>query len=115
MRFSALGGLAVSMLLIAGCGSSTSNSAVCDNVQTAFNNLATKFQQCGTIPTNTFDKNQCVNGFNNSSCTDADKTKINNYVACLNNLPTCTVATEQAWVASFQSCTSQLSGLSSGC
>jgi hypothetical protein len=115
MQRSVLGVLAVLMLSAAGCGSSTSNSAVCDNVASALNGLATKYQQCGTIPTNTFDKNQCVNGFNNSSCTDADKTKINNYVACLNNLPTCTVATQSTWVTSFSNCASQLTGLSNGC
>ncbi|HSP18208.1 MAG TPA: hypothetical protein VLQ79_01745, partial [Myxococcaceae bacterium] len=84
-------------------------------MQSALNGLSTKYQQCGTIPANSFNKDQCVNGFNNSSCTDADKTKINNYVSCLNNLPTCTTTTQTAWLTSLSSCASQLTGVSSGC
>jgi hypothetical protein len=103
------------MFSIAGCGSSTSNSAVCDNLSSALTNLTAKYAQCGTVPTTGFDKNACVDAFNSSGCTDADKTKINSYVACLNNLPTCTVATQSAWQTSYLACASQLNGLSSTC
>lgn len=115
MRRSALGVFAGLMFSIAGCGSSTSNSAVCDNLASALTNLTAKYAQCGTVPATGFDKNACVDAFNSSGCSDADKTKINNYVACLNNLPTCTVATQSAWQTSYLACASQLNGLSSTC
>jgi hypothetical protein len=115
MRRSALGVFAGLMFSIAGCGSSTSNSAVCDNLASALTNVTAKFAACGTVPASPFDKNQCVNAFNNGGCTDADKTKINSFVACVNNLPNCTPATITAWETSFTGCESQLAGLSSNC
>lgn len=116
MRRSTLGIFAVLMLAAAGCGSSaTSNSTVCDNLSSALTNLGTKYAACGQVPAVPFDKNQCVAAFNSSGCTDADKTKINNFSSCLNNLPNCTVATQTAWETSYQACAAQLNGLSSTC
>ncbi|MGZ6162631.1 MAG: hypothetical protein ACXWLS_04820 [Myxococcaceae bacterium] len=103
------------MLSAAGCGSSTSNSAVCDNLAGALTNVTTKFAPCGTVPPIPFDKNQCVNSFNNNGCSDADKTKINSFVSCVNNLPTCSPATITAWQNSFTTCEANLNGLSSTC
>ncbi|MGZ6078798.1 MAG: hypothetical protein ACXWK6_13420, partial [Myxococcaceae bacterium] len=69
----------------------------------------------GTVPPIPFDKNQCVNSFNNNGCSDADKTKINSFVSCVNNLPTCSPATITAWQNSFTTCEANLNGLSSTC
>lgn len=115
MRRSVLGVFAVLMVSLTGCGSSTSNSAVCDNLASALTNLGTKYAACGTIPAVPFDKNQCVNAFNSSGCSDADKTKINNFSSCINNLPNCTTATITTWQTSFQNCEAQLNGISSSC
>ena len=95
MRRTALG--ATLLLLAAGCGSSNSSSATCDNLSNAITGLGSKYSACGTLPTITFDKNQCVQAFNNSACTDSDRQKINDFANCLNGLPNCTPATQNAW------------------
>jgi hypothetical protein len=110
-------GWAVLLFAAVGCGSSNSSSATCDNIANAFASLPGKYSACGTIPSGSlnFDKNQCVTAFNNSSCSDADRQKINDYANCLSALPNCTTATQAAWVTSLTDCESKLSGISSNC
>lgn len=109
MRRIALG--FVLLLGAVGCGSSNSPSSVCDNVGNALSSLPGKYSACGQLPAITFDKNQCVQGFNNSTCTDADRTKINDYASCLSALPNCTVATQSNWLTQLSNCASKLSGV----
>ncbi|HET6982224.1 MAG TPA: hypothetical protein VFI53_08785 [Myxococcaceae bacterium] len=104
MRRIALG---ASLLLFAvGCGSSASST--CDNLGNAINGLSSKYAACGTIPNVGFDKNSCVEAYNNSHCTDADKQKINDFANCLNNLPNCTPATQSAWATAYGNCVTPL-------
>src|SRR5215469_10230911 len=103
-------GWAVLLVAAVGCGSSNSSSATCDNLSNALTSLPSKYSACGSIPAITFDKNQCVQAFNNSSCSDADRQKINDYANCLGALPNCTVATQAAWVTSLSNGEAKLSG-----
>lgn len=114
MRMNALG-WAVVLVAAAGCGSSTSNSATCDNLATALTGLSTKYAPCGSSRAITFDKNACVQAFNNSACSDADRKKINDYADCLSELPTCSTATQASWVISLTNCEAKLQGISSNC
>lgn len=113
MRRIALG--ATLLLLAAGCGSSNSSSATCDNLGNAITSLGSKYAACGTLPTITFDKNQCVQAFNSSGCTDSDRQKINDFANCLNGLPNCTPATQNAWATSYTNCVQPLSTISNNC
>ena len=88
MRRIALG--AALLLLAAGCGSSNSSSATCDNLGNALGGLPSKYAACGTVTPIAFDKNACVQAFNNSGCTDSDRQKINDVANCINGLPNCT-------------------------
>ena len=113
MRRIALG--AILVLIAVGCGNSNSPSSTCDNVGNAITSLSSKYAACGQLPAITFDKNACVQGFNNSSCTDADRQKINDYANCLQALPNCTVATQSDWLTALGNCASKLQGISSNC
>jgi hypothetical protein len=113
MRRIALG--ATLLLLAAGCGSSNSSSATCDNLGNAISGLGSKYAACGTLPTITFDKNQCVQAFNNSACTDSDKQKINDFANCINALPNCTPATQTTWANSYVNCATPLQSISPNC
>jgi hypothetical protein len=103
------------LLLAAGCGSSNSNSAICDNYVNALNALPGKYAACGTLTPPPLTKDQCVQAANNSGCTDSDKQKINNAATCVNNLPNCTPATQSTWATSFENCVAPLGTLSSNC
>jgi len=105
----------VLLVAAAGCGSSNSSSATCDNLANALTGLNSKVAPCGTSPGITFDKNQCVQAFNNSGCTDGDRQKINDYANCLNGLPTCAPATQTAWLNSLVDCENKLVGISNAC
>ena len=107
MRRIALG--AALLLFAVGCGSS--GSGVCDDLGNAYNNLKTKFSACGTLSGDPFPKDQCVEAYNNSHCTDAEKQVINDFVKCLNNMPSCTPATETAWGDQLQNCVDPLLGV----
>ncbi|HEY1904912.1 MAG TPA: hypothetical protein VGG91_02660 [Myxococcaceae bacterium] len=113
MRRIALG--ATLLLLAAGCGSSNSSSATCDNLGNAASALPGKYSACGTLQTISFDKNACVQAFNNSNCTDSDRQKINDFANCINGLPNCTPATQNAWVTSYTNCVTPLQSISSNC
>ena len=110
-------GWAVLLFAAVGCGSSNSSSATCDNIANAFASLPGKYSACGTIPSGSlnFDKNQCVTAFNNSSCSDADRQKINDYASCVQALPSCTPATQSSWATSYENCAAPLEGISSNC
>lgn len=115
MRRAALGWI-VCLLAAAGCGSSTSNSAVCDNLAKGLTDYGTKLAPCSggnpiTIP---YTKDQCTQGINNSSCTDADRQKINDFSSCLSALPTCSPATINAFTTALTTCTNKLAGIT-GC
>ena len=97
------------LLFAVGCGSSASSP--CDNFGNALNGLNSKYAACGTLPSFGFDKNSCVEAYNNSHCSDADKQKINDFANCLNNLPNCTPATQAAWATSFQNCATPLQSI----
>ena len=108
--------LAVSLLLLAaGCGSSNSSSATCDNLGNAITSLSTKYAACGTLPAISFDKNACVQAFNNSSCTDSDRQKINDFANCIQGLPNCTLATQSTWATAYGNCVTPLGSISPNC
>ena len=102
------------LLAAAGCNSNSS-SATCDNFINAVNNLPGKVAACGTANPVPFTKDQCVQAFNNSGCSDADRAKINDFANCLNALPNCTPATQTTWATSFETCVAPLGTLSSNC
>jgi len=97
------------LLFAVGCGSSASST--CDNLGNAYTSLTSKYSACGTLPSSGFDKNSCVEAYNNSHCSDADKQKINDFVNCLNNMPNCTPATQTAWANSFEACITPLESI----
>jgi len=113
MRRIALG--ATLLVLAAACGSSNSNSSTCDNFGNALSGLNSKYAACGTLNTIPFDKNQCVDAFNHSGCTDSDKQKINDVANCLSGLPNCTPATQTTWATSFENCFTPLNTISPNC
>ncbi|HET9156272.1 MAG TPA: hypothetical protein VFN91_06370 [Myxococcaceae bacterium] len=108
MRRLALG--SALLLFAVGCGSS--GSAVCDNLGNAANNLKTKYSACGTLGGEPFNKDQCVEAYNNSHCSDADKAKINDFVNCLNGMSNCTPQTQTDWLDALDTCAAPLETIS---
>ena len=100
MRRIALG--AALLLFAVGCGSSASSA--CDDFGNALNNLRTKYSACGTLPDFGFNKDSCVDAYNNSHCSDADKQKITDFAHCLNGMPSCTTETQNDWVTQLGDC-----------
>ncbi len=95
---------AACLLFAVGCGGGTSASSVCDDFGNSLNGLRTKYSACGTLPDFGFNKDSCVQAYNNAQCSDADKQKIRDFVNCLNNMPTCTTQTANAWGTQLESC-----------
>jgi hypothetical protein len=108
-------GCAVVLICAVGCGSSNSPSGTCDNVANAFNGLPGKYSACGQLPSISFNKDACVSAFNGSSCTDADRSKINDFASCVNGLPSCTPQSQTTWENSFLACEDKLQGISQPC
>src|SRR6201989_2719039 len=75
------------LLFAVGCGSSS--SAICDELGNTASTLKTKYSACGTLGGEPFNKDQCVEAYNNSHCSDAEKQTITDFVHCLDGMPTC--------------------------
>ena len=97
-----------------GCGSSNSPSSTCDNVANALSSLTGKVSACGQLSV-PFDKNVCVSALNSSSCSDADRQKINDFANCVNGLPNCSPQSQSSWATSYENCAAPLEGISSNC
>jgi len=115
MRRAALGWI-VCLLAGAGCGSSTSNASVCENLAKGLTDYSTKFAPCagGNPVTVPYTKDQCTQGIDKSSCTDADRQKINDFSSCLSGLPTCSTTTIEAFSTAVTTCTNKLASIT-GC
>jgi len=106
----------VLLVCAVGCGGGgNSPSSTCDNVANAFNSLPGKYSACGQFPSIPFNKDSCVSAFNSSSCSDADRSKINDFANCVNGLPNCTPQSESTWSDAFVACDGKLQGVSQSC
>jgi hypothetical protein len=95
------------------CGSSSSDTGVCDKLATATTDFTTKASPCfTTVPPLAFTADVCRSSI--SKCTEGDQQYITAYTNCINALPTCSPATKPTWTTSFQDCTSALGPLQSG-
>ncbi len=105
--------LVVSWLM--GCGGSSANPALCDDLATAEAGLAAKSAPCmGAPPALPFTADQCRSTI--SMCGTEDAQRVANLAACLDQLPTCAPATAAAWSTSFQACTAMIGPLAGqGC
>jgi len=113
MRFSSLGVLAA-LLMAVGCGGGNSDTASCDALIKGLNDFNTKAAPCGVnTPPISVTADSCKASI--GKCTDADKTKLNNFGSCLSSLPTCSQSTVETWANQVQTCVNNVSGLSSGC
>ena len=108
-------GCAALLLGAVGCGGSNSPSSTCDNVASALSGLSGKYSACGQIPAISFDKNACVSAFNSSSCSDADRQKINDFASCVNGLPNCSPQSQSTWTSAYVACSNGLQGISQAC
>ncbi len=108
-------GCAALLVCAAGCGSDNSASSTCDNLANALSSLPGKYSACGQIQPIPFDKNACVDAYNSSRCTDADRRTINDFISCVNALPSCTLPTQSTWESSFLACDSKLDTISPAC
>jgi len=94
------------LLFAVGCGSSS--SAICDDLGNTANTLKTKYSACGTLGGEPFTKDQCVEAYNNSHCSDAEKQTITDFVHCLDGMPTCTPQTQSDWFDALETCADRL-------
>jgi len=107
-------GCTVLLLGAVGCGSSNSPSSTCDNVANALSSLTGKVSACGQLSV-PFDKNVCVSALNSSSCSDADRQKINDFANCVNGLPNCSPQSQSSWESAYLGCGDKLQGISQTC
>ncbi len=105
----------LAMLWLAGCGGSSAQPGLCDEMAAAVNGLATKSAPCmASPPALSFTVDQCRATI--SRCTAEDGQHIADFSACLEQLPTCSPATAAAWSASFGTCAGMLGPLAGqGC
>ncbi len=97
-------------LIAVGCGSSSGDTSICDNLATVTNDFNAKAAPCTeTAPTLEFDAAECRASI--SKCTDSDRQKISDFASCLQALPTCSNATYDSWLTSFEACQAKLGAL----
>lgn len=106
--------LILAVLVVAtGCGSSTNDTTVCDQLATAETDFTAKASPCfSTVPTLGFTADVCRASI--SKCASGDLQKITTFTTCLEQLPTCSPAAIQSWSASLQACEDGLVPLGSG-
>jgi len=102
---------ATAVILLAGCGGSSSDPASCDTFTKGLNDYNAKVAPCvgSTVP---FQQSACTNALSNSSCSSADKQKFADFGSCLSTVPTCT---DPNFSTAVSTCTTKLTGLSTGC
>ena len=104
-----------------GNDSGIGGSPFCESVGAFTTAWKEKVGSCGSIatpttPGSTGSSNSCGScSACTASCTSADKAVIDDYTACLNDAPTCTPSTENAWLTSLAPCFENAGSLSSGC
>lgn len=98
---------------LAGCSKS-----FCDSQKDSYDSALKKVTDCATMKaamesSRPSDAN-CEATY--AKCTEADKTVLDDMVACLEALPTCTKDTElTTWAAAALACQTKANSLSSGC
>ncbi len=103
-------GVAMLALGAISCGS---DSDLCSHLSSTAASIQTKGEDCGSPISVDGSTADCEAHLGN--CNDNDKTLLNNYLTCLDALPTCTTATETDWESQADACSSPLSGLSAAC
>ncbi|RKH31039.1 hypothetical protein [Corallococcus sicarius] len=111
-----IGLAALASLTLTACGGS-----VCDDLEDSANTLSDKAEKCGfEQPDNDevtdADREACEESV--KSCTDDDKTKIDSFVDCVNDIKECsdkTTAEQNSFSASTLACYLKLQGLSASC
>jgi hypothetical protein len=108
----ALSALAAASL--AGCGGKT----FCEKQKDAFDGALVKVADCPTmkLAMETARPSLATCETYYAKCSDADKTILDDTVACLEALPACTAATElTSWAASALACQNKANSLSAAC
>jgi len=103
----------VGSLLACGGSSSSSDSSLCSDLQSALDGFSTKAAPCGAQFTSPITGATCNSHLPN--CNAADKAALESFATCMKNVPTCSTATVQAWGTQVQSCLSDLQPVSSAC
>jgi hypothetical protein len=108
---------AVAALALVGCG----GDDLCDDLSSTDKDFYEKTKACSALndgspyeePTES-DFDQCEEAV--KSCSDSEKDKIKDFNECVSDLPTCTAATEDDFIAAFAGCAlTHLSGVSEKC
>ena len=91
------------------CGS------ICDRLESASKGIETKAKGCtgSTTTTDKFNKSTCESSLSN--CNADDTKKINDYITCLEQVPTCSGDAISWSLGSLLPCAAKLSGLSASC
>ncbi len=104
------------LAVIAGaCGSTSTDTSVCDSLATAASDLATKAAPCtSTTPPLALTADSCRSSI--SKCSTSDQQAIKAYASCLEALPTCSPPSSGSWQVSLGDCAAQLGPLAGqGC
>ncbi len=102
-------GLLAGATMLVACGSDNNTpttASVCSRVGTVWSGMTGKLTACPntaaalagfTVPTG----NDCTTKI--AACSSSDIPKLDTFLTCLNNLPTCTSSTESTWLITLTS------------
>jgi hypothetical protein len=102
---------AVVSLALTGCGGS-----LCQDLADTSESLGEKAKACGATPSDPITEeeiNQCEESLD--SCTDSDKKALEDFISCLDELPTCSTANQSAFATSLLACIAKIENVSASC
>lgn len=105
--------LACTLFACGGSSSSSSDTALCSELQSALDGFGTKAAPCGVQFTSPVTGATCSSHL--PGCTDADKTALRSFASCMNGVPACSTATAQTWGTQVQGCLNGLQQVSKAC
>ena len=113
-RFTTLALSAFAVASLAGCG----GKSFCDRQVDAFDGALVKVANCTTMKAGMEAgrpaQSKCETAY--AKCSDADKAVLDDTLACLDALPTCTAENElTTWAASALACQGKANSLSAAC
>jgi hypothetical protein len=90
-----------------------SGQNICDRIASGQQTLSSKAAPCSGINIGTFNASACHQG--QSACTSSDVATLNQTWDCLDQLGTCSSATQASWQASYTQCQTNAQVSNSAC